>query len=63
MITEYKIFSDRNQTHLQQSVLSAIREGWQPVGGVSAVVAKLNLDDELHPEGDETIIYLQAVGR
>ena len=37
-IIDYKVISDYGTDALSQKVMSAIRSGWQPLGGVSAFV-------------------------
>ena len=41
-ITDYKVISEYGTDALSKKVMSAIRNGWQPLGGVSAFVHTIN---------------------
>ena len=63
MIKEYKIYSDVVLGQLETSVNISIKEGWQPLGGVSITRERLNSNHEPDKTGEETVIYIQAMGR
>jgi hypothetical protein len=53
-IKEYKVLVHSDQTQLMQLVNEAIKEGWQPQGGISVPVFINSLSQE-------TIFFAQAV--
>lgn len=61
MATEYKVYSDFSLEHLVSSVNSAIKQGWEPLGGISVTHTKLNGDQEVDDKGKASIIYVQAM--
>lgn len=63
MFREYKIYSDNRIAGLELSVNGAIRDGWQPVGGVSVVQTRLDANHAVAEVGDIALLYVQAVAR
>lgn len=53
-ITEYKVLVHSDQTELMQLVNDAIKDGWQPQGGVSVPLF-------INTLGQETVFFAQAV--
>ena len=60
MFTDYKVVSDYSEKHLEMSVASLLKQGWQPTGGIN-VVPYPNNPDEYKKEGIDTMMYSQAL--
>lgn len=60
MITEYFVCYARNSKELQEAVNKAIGNGWQPFGGVAAVISIKWLGDV---PGERLELLYQAVVR
>ena len=63
MITEYTILQDVNITQLQEKVTYYLVEGWQQLGGISTINAKLNAQPMPHNHGGEQLHYTQTMFR
>ena len=63
MITEYTILQDVNITQLQEKVTYYLVEGWQQLGGISTINAKLNAQPMSHNHGGEQPHYTQTMFR
>jgi hypothetical protein len=62
MITEYQLISDISSTHLEHTVNSQIKQGWQPIGGIAVV--HTDIEDDAPPGSrPEGFVYIQAMGR
>jgi hypothetical protein len=46
MITEYSVCSSSNIPKLQEAVNQAIKNGWQPFGGVSMSLSMSSVNDK-----------------
>jgi hypothetical protein len=46
-ITDYKVIAHNDQAELSQLVTDAIKEGWQPQGGISVPVFVNTLNQEM----------------
>jgi len=58
---KYEVIQEESVSTLSDEVWIRIQEGWQPVGGVSAVYAKLGKHDAPDDNGEARLIYLQAM--
>jgi hypothetical protein len=63
MITEYFVCYGRDTKKLQEAVNQAIQNGWQPLGGVAAVLSCLWLRGNTNLIEDEKEVLYQAVVR
>lgn len=57
----YEIFEEENVEILSSTIWDKVQEGWQPVGGVATVFAKLGKDDVPDENGEARLFYLQAM--
>ena len=63
MYQYYRIVSVPSLTELEQEVNGLIRQGWQPLGGISSIEVKLDDNNELDEDGTYTILHMQAMVR
>jgi hypothetical protein len=61
MIQEYQIINSAILFELVAAVNREIEEGWQPIGGISIVIQKVNSKNEIVEEGKSTPIFYQAM--
>ena len=55
------IVSSAIEHELVRAVNKEIENGWQPIGGVSIVIQKVNSRNELDPHGISKPIFYQAM--
>ena len=60
MNTEYEVITDYSLEHLQYTVSSKLKNGWQLAGGINTVLY-VNNPDEYKNEAFDTILYSQAI--
>jgi hypothetical protein len=56
----HQIQNDFQVSYLENIIIYLMKEGWRPIGGVSAVLY-VNNPDEYKKEDYDTVMYLQAV--
>lgn len=63
-MTEYQILSSTTPYELQQSVRIALKQGWEPLGGICVAILKLDAEQVYDAKnGKEEVVYSQAMVR
>ncbi|MCU7549420.1 DUF1737 domain-containing protein [Chitinophagaceae bacterium LB-8] len=58
---DYKILKNIDSDDLAKDVVKSFREGWEPIGGVSMITARLNNEAKYEKDGEILLVYAQAL--